>query len=66
MTQNIGNTDRMIRFVLGIVLVVLAFVMGLTSWPGIVMLVVGILALATAAVRVCPLYLALGTSTKKA
>lgn len=56
--KNIGNTDRIIRIVLGLAIVVL----GITfkSWLGLV----AIVPLATAAVGTCPLYLPFGISTR--
>ncbi len=63
MIKNIGSTDRLIRFILGPILVVLAFVLGITSVAGIVLGVVGLVLVATAAVRTCPLYLPFGLRT---
>ena len=57
--KNIGNTDRSIRIVLGLAIGVLGVVF--KSWFGLV----GIIFLATALVNTCPIYLALGLSTRK-
>ena len=57
--KNIGNTDRIIRIVLGLAIGVLGVVF--KSWFGLV----GIIFLATALVNTCPIYLALGLSTRK-
>ena len=67
MTQNVGTADRLFRFVLGLVLLALPFVSGLamfdaTVWRN-VSLVLGIVMLATAAFRFCPLYRVLGLHT---
>jgi hypothetical protein len=59
MTQNIGNIDRIIRIILGVGIIALGIVF--KSWLGLL----GIIPLATAAVRTCPLYLPFGISTKK-
>ncbi len=59
MTQNIGNTDRIIRIVLAVAIAVLGIVF--KSWLGLI----AIVPLATALVRTCPLYLPFGISTKK-
>ncbi len=65
---NVGSTDRMIRIILGIVLLAVWFLApgyGLRWVP----LVLGIVALATGALSTCPLYSLLGIntcSTKKA
>jgi len=57
--QNIGNTDRVIRIVLGLGIGILGIVF--KSWLGLI----GIIPLATAAVSTCPLYLPFGISTRK-
>lgn len=59
MIRNIGNTDRIVRIVLGVGIIALGFVF--KSWLGLI----GIIPLATAAVRTCPLYLPFGLSTVK-
>lgn len=57
MKCNIGKTDRMIRILLGIVIVILGF--SFQSWWGLV----GLVPLLTAAFRWCPLYVPLNVST---
>jgi hypothetical protein len=59
MKCNIGNTDRMIRFVIGFVIVVLGVYF--QSWWGLI----GIIPLATAFLRFCPLYVPMGITTDK-
>jgi hypothetical protein len=69
MTPNIGTADRTIRFVLGIVLVLLPFATTFaagTPWLRWGALVVGLVMLGTAAVRNCPLYSILGIRTCRA
>ena len=60
MSINMGSADRIIRAVIGIVLLALVFVGPQTSWGWI-----GIIPLATAAVGNCPAYLLLGVKTCK-
>ncbi len=62
MNTNIGTTDRAIRPVLGLVLIVLRsrFAAGLRWWLA---LVIGVVLVGTAALRSCPLYTLLGFST---
>jgi hypothetical protein len=61
MKPNIGSTDRILRIVAGIVLIVLFFVLtGPIRWIG----VLGVVFIATAAMNFCPLYVPLGWSTK--
>jgi hypothetical protein len=57
--RNIGNTDRIVRIVLGLAIGILGIVF--KSWLGLI----AIVPLATAAVSTCPLYLPFGISTRK-
>ncbi len=57
--KNIGNTDRIVRIVLGVAIGVLGIVF--KSWLGLI----AILPLATAAVSTCPAYLPFGISTRR-
>jgi len=57
MNRNLGKTDRVIRIVLGLVIVALGLLF--ESWWGLV----GLIPLLTAAVRWCPAYRLLGLST---
>ncbi|MBN9348079.1 MAG: DUF2892 domain-containing protein [Devosia sp.] len=62
---NVGNIDRIIRAILGIVLVIVPFVAG---WPtlGVVAgVVAGAVLLGTAAFSFCPIYAVLGLSSKR-
>ena len=57
MKQNIGTVDRIVRIVLG--LAIAAAGIYFRNWLGLI----AIIPLATALVRVCPLYLPFGIST---
>ncbi|MCB1537733.1 MAG: DUF2892 domain-containing protein [Rhodospirillales bacterium] len=59
MKQNVGNIDRALRIVAGVVIIGVGIYM--KSWWG----AVGIVPLGTGLVRFCPAYLPLGLSTKK-
>jgi hypothetical protein len=66
---NVGPIDRTVRFVAGILLIVLPFLpptapwfAGLGSWTW-ALLVVGIVMIATAAMRFCPAYALFGMTT---
>lgn len=63
MVVNESPADRLVRGVLGIVLVVLAFVVGLGSVLGWVLLVVGAVLLITGATGFCPIYKVMKMST---
>ena len=58
MKSNVGGIDRILRIVLGLVLIGLAATgtVGVWGW-------IGVVPLATAALRFCPLYTVLGFST---
>ena len=58
MKTNMGNTDRILRAILGIGLISLAFVGPQTPWGWI-----GVIPLITAVVGWCPAYLPFGIST---
>ena len=58
MQANVGSTDRIIRFILGAVIIVLGFYF--KSWWG----VVGIVPIITGLVNFCPFYSLMGVSTK--
>lgn len=62
MKKNIGATDKMVRIIAGVVLVlILLFVQTGFRWVGLL----GIVLLATAFIGTCPLYLPFGISTKE-
>ncbi len=65
MTTNESSVDRIIRVVIGVVALIAAFAVGLSSIGGIVLAVVGAVMLVTAAVGFCPLYRVFGISTCK-
>ena len=63
MKPNMGSVDRIIRSVLAIAFIGL-YAMGIVSGTlGTVLLVLGIVFLATSLVRFCPLYAPLGINT---
>ncbi|MGY0504547.1 YgaP family membrane protein [Luteimonas sp. e5] len=63
MQANVGSTDRIVRIVLGIILVALFFYLA-PPWK-YVALVVGLVAIATALMRFCGLYRLLGINTSR-
>jgi hypothetical protein len=65
MKANESKLDRIIRAVIGIVLISLYFINVLSGPLGLVLLVVGAVFLLTAAAGICPLYALLKLSTKK-
>ena len=55
---NVGNIDRILRIVVGLVLIALVFVGPKTPWGWI-----GVIPLVTGLFRMCPLYSLIGIST---
>lgn len=63
MTKNVGQTDKIIRIVLAVILAALDFfevVTGAYSW---ILSVIAIVLLVTAFINFCPLYAVLGKNT---
>lgn len=69
MTANVGSLDRVLRFVLGIVLILAPFVLDLPflAMPVVKygLPVVGIVFIGTALISFCPLYAILGFGTRR-
>ena len=69
MTSNVGNIDRTLRIILGVVLLVCPFVSGAalfeSSTATLISVVVGAVVLGTAAMKFCPAYRLLGIKTCK-
>ena len=64
MTANIGSPDRILRIVIGLALALWFFMDGGTGTFHWLKLIVGVVLIGTAAVNFCPIYAALGLSTK--
>ena len=64
MTKNMGSIDRGLRMVVAIVLAVLYYLGIIDGTLGIVALVVAVIFVVTSFVSFCPLYLPLGISTR--
>ncbi len=67
MKKNVGNIDRVIRLLAGIVIVVLlaSQTIAISSTLGIILTVAGVIFLFTGAVNWCAIYSLLGLSTSK-
>ena len=64
MKANVGNTDRIIRFVLAAVFAVLYFTGTVGGTLGLVLLILGVVFLVTGLVRTCPIWALLKINTK--
>jgi len=63
MKKNMGSTDRIIRFILAAIFIVLYFTNTVTGIWGIVLLVLAGIFILTSFVSFCPLYAPFGLST---
>jgi uncharacterized membrane protein len=68
MTKNVGQTDRIVRILVAVVIAVLLFTntVAMSSTLGIILAVVGVIFLFTGATSWCALYSVVGASTCKA
>ncbi len=69
MTANVGSIDRVLRIVLGLVLIALPFLSNMALFASgtatVIAVVVGLVLIATSAMRFCPLYRIFGIRTCK-
>ncbi len=66
MKKTVGSVDKIIRIILGIVLLVVAFVVSVGQVLKVIFIIVGVIALLTSITGLCPLYSLLGINTGKA
>lgn len=65
MKKNMGSADRVIRFILAAIFIVLYFTGTVTGTWGIVLLVVAAVFILTSLISFCPLYAPFGLKTCK-
>lgn len=65
MKVNIHSIDRVIRILVAILFAVLYFTGIITGTIGLVLLILGVVFMLTAVINFCPIYWALGISTRK-
>ena len=65
MKKNMGMTDKIIRSLIAVVMLVLYFTNVVTGIVGIVLIIVSVIFLLTSLVSFCPLYAVLGISSKQ-
>ncbi len=63
MKKNMGSTDRIIRFIVAAIFIVLYFTNTVTGIWGIVLLIVAGIFILTSFVSFCPIYAPFGLST---
>ncbi|MEQ8702633.1 MAG: DUF2892 domain-containing protein [Phaeodactylibacter sp.] len=65
MKKNMGNTDKMVRVIIAIIIAALYFTNTITGTLGIVLLVLAGVFVLTSVISFCPLYAPFGLSTFK-
>ena len=65
MKKNMGNTDKLIRVIIAVVIAALYFTNTITGTLGIVLLVLAGVFVLTSVISFCPLYAPFGLSTCK-
>lgn len=63
MKKNVGRTDQIIRLVAGIVLLGVGILVPMSTWLGVVLVILGALSLVTGIFAICPLYIVLKMNT---
>ena len=65
MTKNMGNVDRIIRFLLAVLVAVLYFTGVISGTVAIILGIIAAIFLVTSLIGFCPLYVPLKFSTRK-
>ncbi len=65
MKKNMGNTDKLVRVIIAVIIAALYFTNTITGTLGIVLLVLAGVFVLTSAISFCPLYAPFGLSTCK-
>jgi hypothetical protein len=65
MEKTVGSTDKIIRIIIGIILLIIAFALPVGAVLKVILVIFGIVALITAISGLCPLYSLLGINTCK-
>jgi hypothetical protein len=63
--KNVGTTDRIVRSVLAVVLLIAAFTMPMSSVLSTILIILGVVLIGTSLIGFCPLYLPFNLSTLK-
>ena len=65
MKKNVGTIDKVIRILIAVVVVVLYFTHVISGVLAIILLVLSAILVVTSLFSICPIWLALGISTRK-
>lgn len=63
--KNMGTTDRIVRLMLAVVMFVVAFATPVSGVAATILIILGVVFVATSLVSFCPLYLPFKLSTRK-
>jgi len=63
MKKNMGSTDKVIRILVAVIIVVLAFTKVITGTLAIILIILAAVFLLTSLISFCPLYLPFGLNT---
>lgn len=64
-TKNVGNTDRIIRLILFVLIAILYFANVISGTVAIILGIVALILLVTALINFCPLYIVFKINTRK-
>lgn len=65
MKKNLGSPDKIVRFIIALIALILFFTNSLSGWQMYAVLAVGAVMLITALINFCPLYAIFGMKTCK-
>jgi len=65
MEKTVGDVDRTIRIILGIILILIPFIFSVGTVWKVILIIIGIVGLITGITRICFLYNLLGINTCK-
>lgn len=65
MKKNVGNIDRIIRIVVGIVLILVGVFAEIGTTIAVIIFILGAISIITALLRTCPLYMLFKINTNK-
>jgi hypothetical protein len=65
MVKNVGSPDKIARYLIAVIAIIAAFLVGPGSALGIILFVVAAIMVATAALGFCPIWRVVGVNTNK-
>lgn len=65
MEKTVGNLDRIIRIIIGIILIFISFFFSIGTVLKVILIIIGIILILTGITRICMLYSILGINTYK-